>query len=116
MPPGQHTISSDKEGSRIFAGKRENSLIIDAKEGEASYVKLKVVMGAWHGVGEVQQVPPETGKTGTASLVRRSRTGPGPERLGWTGILSRRQSTSMELGMGATGENLSLIRPRAAER
>ena len=70
VPPGQHTISSDKEGSRIFAGKRENSLIIDAKEGEASYVQLKVVMGAWHGVGEVQQVPPETGKTSAASLDR----------------------------------------------
>ncbi|MGA2644444.1 MAG: DUF2846 domain-containing protein [Candidatus Sulfotelmatobacter sp.] len=70
VPPGQHTVSSDKEGSRIFAGKRENSLIIDAKEGEASYVELKVVMGAWHGVGEVHQVLPETGKTSAASLAR----------------------------------------------
>jgi hypothetical protein len=70
VPPGQHAISSDKEGSRIFAGKRENSLIIDAKAGETSYVQLKVVMGAWHGVGEVEQVPEETGKAGSASLAR----------------------------------------------
>lgn len=70
VPPGQHTISSNKEGSRILAGKRENTLTIDAKEGEASYVQLKVVMGAWVGVGEVHQVPPETGKTSAASLAR----------------------------------------------
>jgi hypothetical protein len=70
VPPGQHTISSNKEGSRILAAKRENTLTIDAKEGEASYVQLKVVMGAWVGVGEVHQVPPETGKTNAASLAR----------------------------------------------
>jgi len=70
VPPGQHTISSNKEGSRILAAKRENTLTIDAKEGEASYVQLKVVMGAWVGVGEVHQVPPETGKTSAASLAR----------------------------------------------
>ena len=63
-------LVADKEGSRIFAGKRENSLIIDAKAGETSYVQLKVVMGAWHGVGEVEQVPEETGKAGSASLAR----------------------------------------------
>jgi hypothetical protein len=70
VPPGEHMINSDKEGSRIFAGKRENTLTIDAKEGEASYVQLKVAMGAWHGVGEVHEVPPETGKTNAASLAR----------------------------------------------
>jgi len=70
VPPGQHTIGSDKEGSRIFAGKRKNTLTIDAKEGTVSYVQLKVVMGAWHGLGEVHEVPQETGKTVAASLAR----------------------------------------------
>lgn len=70
VPPGQHIIGSDKEGSRIFAGKRENTLTIDAKPGEVIYVQLKVVMGAWHGVGEVQQVSLEQGKAASASLPR----------------------------------------------
>jgi hypothetical protein len=70
VPPGQHIISSNKEGSRILVGKKENTLIIDAKAGETSYIQLKVVMGAWTGVGEVQQVPEETGKAGMASLAR----------------------------------------------
>jgi hypothetical protein len=70
VPPGQHIISSNKEGSRILVGKKENTLIIDAKAGETSYIQLKVVMGAWTGVGEVQQVPEETGKAGMASRAR----------------------------------------------
>lgn len=70
VPPGQHILSSDKEGSRIFAGKRENTLTIDAKAGETTYVQLVVVMGAWHGVGEVHQVSPEEGKAKSASLAR----------------------------------------------
>ncbi len=70
VPAGQHIISSDKEGSRIFAGKRENLLTIDAKPGEVSYVRLEVVMGAWHGLGEVHQASPEEGKAASASLPR----------------------------------------------
>lgn len=70
VPPGQHIISSDKQGSRIFAGKRENILTIDAKAGEVSYVQLEVVMGAWHGVGEVRQASPEEGKAASESLPR----------------------------------------------
>ena len=53
VPPGQHMINSNKEGSRILVGKKENTLTIDAKAGETSYVQLKVVMGAWTGLGEV---------------------------------------------------------------
>jgi hypothetical protein len=55
---------------RVLVSKKENTLIIDAKAGETSYIQLKVVMGAWTGVGEVQQVPEETGKAGMASLAR----------------------------------------------
>jgi hypothetical protein len=70
VPPGQHTINSDKEGSTMFVAKKENTLTIDAKAGETIYVALKVVMGAWHGVGDVRLVPEEVGKAGMASLTR----------------------------------------------
>ncbi len=68
-PPGQHTIQSNREGSRIFA-EHHNVLTLDAKEGETSYIRLKIVMGAWEGLGEVQPVTPEEGKAEAASLVQ----------------------------------------------
>jgi hypothetical protein len=70
VPPGQHVISSDKEGSTLFAGKRRNVLNIDAKAGETIYIQLVVDWGAWHGVGDVKLVSEETGKAGMASLAR----------------------------------------------
>ena len=54
----------------MFVSKKENTLTIDAKAGETIFVALKVVMGAWHGVGDVRQVSEETGKAGMASLAR----------------------------------------------
>ncbi len=57
--PGTHTVESDS---------RHSPVTVDAKEGEVSYVKLHIVIGATHGLGAVEQATPDEGKKATAKL------------------------------------------------
>jgi hypothetical protein len=57
--PGTHSVESDSPHSPVT---------VDVKEGEVSYVKLHIVIGATHGLGAVEQVTPDEGQKDTAKL------------------------------------------------
>jgi hypothetical protein len=57
--PGKHTVESDSKKSPVT---------VDLKEGEVTYLKFHIVMGAWHGLGAIEQATSDEGKESVAKL------------------------------------------------